>query len=46
MTYESESGGSEKSSDNATDTEEEAWKSGCRDLIVIDNFTNSTSNIK
>ena len=46
MTYDSESGGSDKSSDNATDTDEEAWKSGCRDLIVTDNLTNSTSNIK
>ena len=26
--------------------EEEAWKSGCRDLIIIDNLTNSTSKIK
>ena len=39
-------GGSDKSSDNATDTEEEAWKSGCRDLVIIDNLTNSTYNIK
>ena len=46
MTYDSESGGSEKSSDNATNTEEEAWKSGCRDLIIINNLTNITSNIK
>ena len=46
MTYDSESGGSDKSSDNATDNEEEAWNSGCGDLIIIDNLTNSTSNIK
>ena len=46
MTYDSESGGSDKSSDNAANAEEEAWKSGCRDLIIIDNWTNSTSNIK
>ena len=46
MTYDSELGGSDKSSDNATDTEEEAWKSGCRDLIIIDNLTKSTSNNK
>ena len=35
-----------KGSDNATDTEEESWKNGCRDLIIIDKLTNSTSNIK
>ena len=46
MTYDSESGESEKSSDDATDTEEEAWKNGCRDLIIIDNLNNSKSNIK
>ena len=46
MTYDSESVGSDKSSDNATNTEEEAWKSGCRDLIIIDNLNNSKSNIK
>ena len=46
MTYASESGGSYKSSDNATHTEEEAWKSGCRDLNIIDNLNNSKSNIK
>ena len=46
MTYDSESGGSDKSSDNGTDIEEEAWKNGCRDLIIIDKLTNSTSNIK
>ena len=46
MTYDSESGGSDNSSDNATDTEEEAWESGCRDLIIIYNLTNITYNIK
>ena len=46
MTYNSESGGSDKSSDNSTDTEEEAWNNSCRDLIIIDKLTNSTSNIK
>ena len=46
MTYNSESGGSDKSSDNPTDTEEETWKSGCRDLNIIDNLNNSKSNIK
>ena len=46
MTYNLESGGSEKSSDNSTDTEEEAWKNGCRDLIITNKLTNSTSNIK
>ena len=46
MTYNSDSGGSDKSSDNATDTEEEDLKNGCRDLIIIDNLTNSTSKIK
>ena len=46
MTYDSESGGSDKSRNNATNTEKEAWKNGCRDLIIIDKLTNSTSNIK
>ena len=46
MTYDSESGESDRSSDNATDTEDEAWKSGCRDLNIIDNLNNSKSNIK
>ena len=46
MTYNSESGGSDKSNNSATDTEEEAWKNGCRDLIIIDKLTNITSNIK
>ena len=46
MTYDSELGGSDKSSDNATNTKEESWKNGCRDLIIIDKLTNSTSNIK
>ena len=46
MTYDSESGESDKSSDNATNTEEEARKSGCRDLIIIDNLKNSKTNIK
>ena len=44
MTYDSESGGSEKSSDS--DTEEEAWNSGCRELNIIDNLNNSKSEIK
>ena len=43
MTYDSESGGSDKSSNSATDTNEEAWSNGCRDLIIIDKLTNSTS---
>ena len=46
MTYDSESGGSDKSSDNETDTEEEAWNNSCSNLILIDRLTNSTSNIK
>ena len=46
MTYDSESGGSDKSSANTTDTEEEACKNGCRELIIIDKLNNSTSNIK
>ena len=45
MTYDSESGGSEKSSDDS-DTEEEAWKSGCRELNIIDNLNSSKSDIK
>ena len=39
-------GGIDKSSNNATDTEEESWKSGCRDLVIINNLNNSKSNIK
>ena len=46
MTYDSESVGSDKSNDNATDTEEEAWNNGCRNLIIIDKLINITSNIK
>ena len=46
MTYDSESGRSDKSSDNATNTEEEAWNNGCRDLIITDKLTYITSNIK
>ena len=46
MTYNSESGESDKSSNKATNTEEEALKNGCRDLIIIDKLNNSTSNIK
>ena len=46
MTYNSESGGSDKSSDNATDTEEEAWNNVSRDIIIINKLNNSTSNIK
>ena len=46
MTYDSEAGGSHKSIDNATDTEEESWKNGCRELNIIDNLNNSKSNIK
>ena len=45
MTYDSKSGESEKSSDDS-DTEEEAWKSGCRELNIIDNLNNSKSDIK
>ena len=44
MTYDSESGGSEKSNDS--NTEEEAWKNGCRELNIIDNLNNSKSDIK
>ena len=39
-------GESDKSSNSATDTEEESWNNGCRDLIIIDKLNNSTSNIK
>ena len=46
MTYDSEPGGSDKGSNSATDSKEEAWKNCCRDLIIIDKLTNSTSNIK
>ena len=45
MTYDSESGESNKSSENS-DTEEEARTSGCRELNIIDNLNNSKSNIK
>ena len=46
ITYDSESGESDKSSNSATDTEEEGRNNGCRDLIVINKLINSTSNIK
>ena len=46
MTYDSELGGSDKSSNSATGTEEEACNNGCRDLIIIDKLNNSTYNIK
>ena len=46
MTYDSGWGGSEKRSNIATNTEEEAWNNGCRDLIIIDKLNNSTFNIK
>ena len=46
ITYKSESGGSDRIINNATDTEEEPWNNGCRDLIIIDKLNNSTSNIK
>ena len=46
MTYDSESGESDKSSNNATNTKEEAWNNGCRELFVIDKWNNSKSNIK
>ena len=43
-TYDSELGESEKSNDS--DTEGEEWKNGCRELHIIDNLTNSKSDIK
>ena len=46
IAYDSDSNNSDKSSNNATDTEEEAWKMGCRDGFVIDKLNNSKSNIK
>ena len=46
MTYDSELGESDKSSNNATNTEEEAWKSGRRELNMIDKLNNSKSDIK
>ena len=46
ITYDSESGESKNSGNSATDTEEEAWNNGCRELIVINKLNNSTSNIK
>ena len=46
MDYDSESGNSDESSNSATDTEEEAWNNGCRDVFVIDKLNNSKSNIK
>ena len=39
-TYHSESGESDKISNNATDTEEEAWNNGCRELFVINKLNN------
>ena len=41
-----QSPGEVKNSNNATDTEEEAWNNGYRELIVIDKLNNSISNIK
>ena len=46
MTYDSESGNSDESSNSATDTEEEAWNNGCKDGFVIDKLNNIKSNIK
>ena len=46
MTYDSESEGSDKSSNSATDTKEEAWNNGCRHGFVINKLNNSKSNIK
>ena len=46
IAYDSESGNSDKSSNSATDTKEEAWNNGCRDGFVIDKLSNSKSNIK
>ena len=39
-------GRSDKSSNNANDTEEEAWNNGCRELLIINKLNNSTSNIR
>ena len=36
MAYDSDLDNSDKSSNSATDTEEEAWNNGCRDGFVID----------
>ena len=45
MTYDSESGHSDESSNSATDTKEEAWNNGCRDGFVINKLNNSKYNI-
>ena len=46
MTYDSESGVSDNSSNIATDTEEEAWNNGCRELIIINKLNNKLNNSK
>ena len=46
ITYDSESGNSDESSNSATDTEEEVWNNGCRDGFIIDKLNNNKSNIK
>ena len=46
MTYDSDSGNSDESSNSAIHTEEEAWNNGCRYGCVIDKLNNSKSNIK
>ena len=46
MSYDSESGNSDKSSNRATNTEDEVWNNGCRDGFVIDKLKNIKSNIK
>ena len=45
MTYDSDSGNSENSSNRPTVTKEEARNNGCRDGFVINKLNNSNSNI-
>ena len=45
MTYDSELGNSDKSSNSATNTKEESWNNGCRDGFFINKLNNSKYNI-
>ena len=46
MDYDSKPGNSEKTSNSATNTKEEAWNNGCKDGFVIDKLNNIKCNIK
>ena len=46
IAYDSDSGNSDKISNSATNTKEEAWNNGCRYGFIIDKLNNSKSKIK